>query len=111
MHMNWKIALPIAVVVIALVAALTGMSGRKAPAEMAVVSPDVILVPTPSPEAPAPESATPVSGNVDDLALSLTSEADQDLAFSADADEDMAYVTSDSASINGYATAYDETTF
>jgi hypothetical protein len=111
MQINWKIAAPIAVVVIALVAALTGMSGRKEPADMAVGSPDIVLMPTASPEAPAAESAPPVSGNVDDLALSLFGEADQDLAFSAESDEDMALVTSDSASINGYATAYDETTF
>lgn len=111
MQINWKIAVPLAVVVIALVAALSGMSGRKEPADMALVSPDVVSVPAASPEAPASESAPPVSGNVDDLTLSLFGEADQDLAFSAEADEDMALVTSDSASINGYATAYDETTF
>lgn len=108
--MNWKIAVPIAVVVIALVAALSGMSGRKAP-EMAVVAPEVVLVPTASPEAPVTESPAPVSGNVDDLAVSLIGEADKDLTFTADADEDMALLTSDGASLNGYTTAYDETTF
>lgn len=110
MQINWKIAVPFAIVLAALFAALMGMGGKKAPTDV-VSTPETELVQVAEPGLPATKSTGEVSGNVDDLTLSLVGEADQDLTFAGDADEDMALVTSDSASINGYATAYDETTF
>ncbi len=116
MHMNWKLAAPVAVVVIALVA-VTGISGKPAPTDMAQNRSAATMAVTADSGSPAArtmmasKNAAQPSGNVDDLTASLIGEADQDLTFVTDTDEDMSYLTSDSASINGYATAYDETTF
>lgn len=110
MQINWKLVAPIAVVAIVLLIAIMGMGGTKQPADM-IGTPETELVQIADPGLPVATSVAPPSGNVDDLAASLVGEADQDLTFSADADEDVALVKSDSASINGYATAYDETTF
>lgn len=118
MQINWKIAAPIAVVAIAVVAVLSGGANKGAPLATNITS------------APAtPESAmmaqgdagvstmamkvapTPVSGEVDDLAASLSLAADDDLTLLSDMNADLTLVASDSQTINDYATAYDETTF
>lgn len=114
MQINWKFAAPIAVVVIALVATI-GMSGKTVPTDMAVSTSEMESARAADTSGQAmmmmaAKNTVEPSGNVDDLSAALVAEADQDLTFSADAEEDMTYVTSDSASINGYTTAYDETT-
>jgi hypothetical protein len=112
MQMNWKYAAPIAVVVIAL-AAVVLMNSAASPTDVASNTPKVEQTPA-APQGETTMAAKGVaepSGNVDDLVASLVGEANQDLTFSTAADEDMALVTKDSASINGYLTAYDETTF
>lgn len=108
--MNWKYVAPVAVVVIAL-AAVVWMRGASAPIDVANNTPKAEQPAAPGETTMAAKGAAEPSGSVDDLAASLVGEADQDLTFSAAADEDMALVTKDSASINGYLTAYDETTF
>jgi len=114
MQINWKFAAPVAVVVIALVATI-GMSGKTVPTDMAVSTSEMESARAADTSGRAmmmmaAKNTVEPSGNVDDLSAVLVEEADQDLTFSADAEEDMTYVTSDSASINGYTTAYDETT-
>lgn len=115
MQINWKFAAPVAVIMIALVAVIGG--GTKTPGtDLALQTNETAMMQVAD---SAPENARMMmaanaaepSGNVDDLALALNGEADQDLAFSGEADQDMAFVTKDSNSINSYAAAYDETTF
>lgn len=118
MQINWKIAAPIAVVALAVVAVLSGGSNPGAPLatnttavqdapEMAMMAKGDADVSTMAMKmAPAP-----VSGEVDDLAASLALEADGDLTLLSDMNADLTLVASDSQTINDYATAYDETTF
>jgi hypothetical protein len=118
MQMNWKIAAPIAVVVIAVVVVMS-MGGKEA-GQLAVNNVEVTEV-TAAPTAPTGNDTSaaaamkaapaPVSGNVNDLVASLTSEGDLDLALIDGSAEDAALVTADNQSVNDFTTAYDETTF
>ncbi len=56
-------------------------------------------------------STTPVSGEINDLALAILLEANGDAALLADSVGDISLVSSDSQSITDFNTAYDETTF
>ena len=117
MNMNWKIAAPIAVVVIAVVA-VTQMGKSEQPGDLAMSDPKVATTLSVNAEADAPMAKSmammntaPVSGSVDDLVASLSAEADMDVTQFADASADIALVNADSQSINDLNTAYDETTF
>ena len=109
--MNWKISIPIAVVVVAILGVMfMGGKGTPAPAVVKDTSAPV----TQGEVVQGGVTVTPVtqvSGNVDDLTLQLSSAADADLSTLSDPAGDKTTVTSDSQSINGLASAYDETTF
>lgn len=113
MQMNWKIATPIAVVVIAV--ALVMSIGGKERGQLAVNNTEITNATVGQPEPAAAMAmkavSTPVSGNVDDLVASVTSEGNGDLVLIDGSAEDAALVTADNQSVNDFNTAYDETTF
>lgn len=112
MNMNWKIAVPMAVVLIAVVAVL-GV-GNSDSEKLAVNDPQVMMMsadPSAGTLAMKSMDVAPVSGDVDELIASLSLEADGDAGLIADMAGDIALVSSDSQQINDLNTAYDETTF
>lgn len=122
MQINWKILTPLVAVIIA--GGWWTMTGNGQKNTTSVPSAAVSPVPTelvkdgstnsvPEPvtnpsTVPAPVA---VSGNVDELAQSLTTSADADLVSLSNPADDQALVVSDSATLTGLTTAYDETTF
>lgn len=122
MQMNWKIAAPIAVVAIAVVAVL-GMGEKNAPLATDQESVSTTAMPesammkneaVPTGRAMMAMNTMPVepaTGNVDDLVASLNADADADVTALSDGSADIALVTSDSQSVTDLTTAYDETTF
>jgi hypothetical protein len=112
MQMNWKIVAPIAVVVI--VAGVVMSGGSKEVEQLAVNNTEITkdTVEQPQPVAMAMKAAPmPVSGNIDDLVASVTSEGDGDLALIDGSAEDAALVRADNQSVNDFNTTYDEKTF
>ncbi len=106
MNINWKIVAPFGVLL--LLGLLFLFSGKQ--------DAQVALAPVPHEEqmpvaSQVSNQGAPASGNVDELTASLDTEADVDQAEFAESDQDLALVSSDSQSINGLGTSYDETTF
>ncbi len=114
MQINWKIAAPIAVVVLAVVAVMSSGTDRGAPLATNTQvdgAPEAAMMAAGDTQVMAMKSSAPASDNVDDLATALALEADGDLALMSDSSGDMSLLASDSQTINDYSTAYDENTF
>ncbi len=104
-----KYGIPALVVVVAVVAVM-GQSDTPTPApEMAMMAQDA--APAESMMMMRAADPAPVSGEVDDLIASLSSEADLDVTQFADASADIQLMNSDTQSLNDLTTAYDESTF
>jgi hypothetical protein len=132
MQMNWRIATPLAVLVLVVVTTMN-LSTTPDAGELAmnVNNPEsatmAMMVDEGAPSAKSrmaqpPETGTMMAmqatdsfasaptGSIDDLAASIVIEADADYAMFNDAD-DSYLLTLDDAEINSFMTAYDETTF
>ncbi len=133
MQMNWKIIVPV-VVVIVMIAALVGGRANRVSTSLvvdenvptaALPTEEVLapIVPTGGTVAVAPTNddgmVAPASvitsaslpGAIDEFTASITLAAGTDAALLGDSDADIAMVAADSKSINDFTTAYDETTF
>ena len=117
MQMNWKVATPIAVVLLAVVTVVS-MGGKEGDSVLQVGDESMTMqMAAESPEGgtslamKVSNIETPITGDVDDLALVFAREADGDLDILSDSEEDLSIVSSDDAELTSFTTAYDETTF
>lgn len=120
MEINWKIAAPIAVIVIGLVAVMN--TGGQKTGQLAVNNVEnnggetqvVTMAAGDNAQTMMAMKVAPmasVSGSVDDLVAQVTSEGDGDLLLIEGSAEDAALITVDNQSVNDFNTTYDETTF
>ncbi len=105
MQNNWKIAVPIMAIAVVIVAIVAMKYVGHAPQS------EIAMKQAVSPQSAPQIQVTPVSGNVDDLTVSLGAQADADMSNLSDPSVDQSTVSSDSASINEIAGAYDENSF
>lgn len=122
MQMNWKIAAPLAVVVLAVVAVVGMGGGGGAPATIVPMS-DAMPEATSLMQAAPAEEAAPAakmmmapaiaetSDPVEDILLTLDAEGAGDAEILADAANDAALVSSESEELSALTTSYDPGTF
>ena len=109
MEKNWNIIVPIAIIVLIVVAVI--MSARTLPSPGAPVAEKQPVVDTSTTNALATSSAPSVSGHIDDMIGVLTNEASGDAAIASSVAADATIVKNDTQEVNSLTTAYDETTF
>ncbi len=103
MTWNWKLFLPIGIVVVILVVVLFVWLETKVP--------QIAVEKTPSPLAEKLEVLPPATGNVNDAVNAILIAVDNELPILDDYDNDAFLVTVDSQEVSDFGQAYDETAF